>query len=110
MPPEIKEQLKSPITWAWAGPVLLSIVLALSGYSFLSTVEAAKKEIATVNQTLTAKQAENCKEIDDLQRNKLDKDQYYRDQDAIRLALSDVSKDVKTLIRWHVVPPANGQR
>ena len=108
MAEELKRLSKSPITWAWAGPVLLTIVLALSGYSFLSTVEAAKREIATVNQTLTSKMAENCKEIDDLQKDKLDKEQYYRDQDTIRVSLSELSKDVKVLIRWHV-PQAAGK-
>lgn len=104
MPPEIKNQLKAPITWAWIGPVLLSIVLSLSGYSFLSTVEAAKREIATVNQTLSAKQQEACADITALQRNKLDKEQYYRDQDAIKLTLSNMASDIKTIIKIHTKP------
>jgi Ser-tRNA(Ala) deacylase AlaX len=102
MPPEIKTQLKSPITWAWLGPVLLSIVLALSAYSFLSTVEAAKRDIATVNLNLTEKQKDLCNEVSELQKSKLDKEQYYRDQAIIQESLRELTKDVKMLVYWNV--------
>lgn len=102
MPPEIRSQLKSPITWAWLGPVLLSIVLALSAYSFLSTVEAAKKDIATVNLNLTEKQKDLRVEVNELQKSKLDKEQYYRDQVVIQETLRELTKDVKMLVYWNV--------
>ena len=106
MPPEVKAQLKSPLTWMWLVPTLFALVVSLSAYSFLSTVEAAKKQIDTVNVTLTAKQVEMGKCIDDLAKTKLDKDQYYREHEDLKKTVErgfdSMSRDIKTLINMHM--------
>ena len=102
MPPEIRNQLRSPLTWTWIIPILFGLVISLSAYSFLSTVQAAKEQINTVNTTLTAKQVEMGKCIEDLGKVKLDKEQYYREHSDLQNAVEGISRDIKTLISMHL--------